>query len=51
MNPLGVIPPSFASYLHNKRWPLDTPWVLGLNTDPADVWALDLHIFHAVAIF
>lgn len=51
MNPLGVILPSSASYLQNKRWPLDTPWVLGLNTDAAVVWVLDLNIFHAVAIF
>lgn len=51
MNPLGVILPSFASYLHNKRWPMDTPCVLGLKKDLADVWTLDLHTFHAVVLF
>lgn len=51
MKPLGVILPSFASYLHNKRWPMDTPWVLGLKKDLADVWTLDLHTFHAAVIF
>lgn len=50
MNPSGTILPSFASvFTQHKK--VDTPWMLGLNKDPADVLALDLFTSHAVVIF